>query len=460
MVIRSLVFVLGAILCLAWGFASAQGWIFGPVPDFDYSGFDGEYYPPTGKVYFLGGRMQNGGTGGRIWSYDPMAGTFTDEQVDMEVPVSDFNVGLLNDPAGPDSLALYVAGGRRGNGTNLAALQVYYPISGLAMSIASDPYPGRIAGKVALPGHGQVVCNNKLYVFGGLNVSSPPPYNADSTYVYDPSLPAGSRWTAIPTALLSLPRGDITPAVVDGKIYAIGGAFFDGTLLHPTNLVERFDPADPGAGWVRMADITDSLMASQAFGFDTGSPYGFGGHIIVAGNNGSSFCYDYNTHTNTWALFPSLNWGRRNHAGCFIPGTAGRNGVPGMWVFGGGSASDTIPDTTSEYWWYQWGAEEQGVVKQNPDRIAMRTFPNPARSGAVISFSVPYSLPSTPYTLSLFDLSGRRVKSFPPNTLRLTPHEVVWDGRDDKCKPVSSGVYFVRLEAGSVALTRRLVLAR
>jgi hypothetical protein len=192
---------------------------------------------------------------------------------------------------------------------------------------------------------------------------------------------------------------------VDSNIYAIGGATFDGALLHPTNRVERFDPADPGAGWVRMADIPDSLMASQAFGFDTSSPYGFNGHIIVAGNNGSSVCYAYNTQTNTWWLFPPLNWGRSNHAGCFIPGTRNRNGVPGMWVFEGGPA-DTLPDTTCEYNpLYLWGAEEQ--VKGTPRACLGRgsTVPNPFVSFATLpGFEKEH--------FALYDISGRQVGTY------------------------------------------------
>ena len=427
----------GMLALLVSGSSFAQNWIFGPTPPFGYSRFDGEYYPPTGRVYFLGGRMPGGTTSGEIWSFDPVTGTFRDEYVAMDFPVSNYTVTLLKDTTGPDSLALYVVGGRRGDGTCINALQVCYPISGLAMAITSDPFPGRIGGKMVMPGHGQVAFNNKLYVFGGINTSSPPPYNTDSTYVYNPARPAGSRWAAIPTALLSLARWDITPAVVDSKIYAIGGATFDGALLHPTNRVERFDPADPGAGWVRMADIPDTLMDSQAFGFDTGSPYGFKGHIIVAGNNGSPNCYDYRVSTNTWTIFSPLNRGRRGHAGCFIPGNANRNGVPGMWVFEGGP-TDTIPDTTSEYYpLYPWGAEEQGKGAPRACLGRGSTVPNP-----FVSFTTVPGREREEF--ELFDISGKKVGT----------------NRGDRIgHNLGPGVYFLRAKGGT-GITARVVKVR
>ena len=427
--------MVGMVALLVAGSSYAQTWIFGPTLPFGYSRFDGEYYPPTGRVYFLGGRMPGGTTEGRIWSYDPIAGTFTDEQVDMEFPGSEYNVGRLNNPSGPDSLALYVVSGRRGDGTYINALQVYYPISGLAMALTSDPWPGRIGSKVSLPGHGIAVSGNKLYVFGGINTSSPPPYNTDSTFVYDPARPAGSRWTAIPTALLSLARGDITPGVVDSKIYAIGGASFDGALLHPTNRVERFDPANPGAGWVRMADLPDTLMDSQAFGFDTGSPYGLGNHLIVAGNNGSLSCYDYNVAANTWTTFPPLNRGRRGHAGCFIPGTRNGNGVPGMWVFGG---SGITPDSTSEDYQLMYNAmEEQGNGAPRACLGRGSTVPNPFVSFATVPGR-------EEERFELYNASGRKVGTYRGDLI----------GHD-----LGPGVYFVRAKGGT-GITARVVKVR
>jgi len=418
----------GMLALLVSGTSFAYNWVFGPTLPFNYSHFDGAYYPPTGRVYFLGGRMPNGTTSGEIWSFDPFAGTFTDEGLAMEVPVSGYNISLLHDTVGPDSLALYVVGGRRGDGTYINALQVYYPISGLAMALTSDPWPGRIGSKVSLPGHGIAVSGNKLYVFGGQNASSPPPYNTDSTYVYDPARPAGSRWSGIPTALLSLARGDITPAVVDSNIYAIGGASFDGALLHPTNRVERFDPADPGAGWVQMADIPDSLMDSQAFGFDTGSPYGLGNHIIVAGNTGLPNCYDYSGESNVWSAFPPLNRGRSGYAGFFVPGFP--NG-DGMWVCGGSS------DSSSEYYWTIYAVESQVVLA--PSATTLHTHPSP---NPFISFT---TLPGhEAERFMLYDLSGRKVGTYPGCRI----------GHD-----LGPGVYFIRAK-GKTGITARVVKVR
>ena len=49
----------------------AGNWQFGPHSGFQFTRFDGEYFPGTGKVYFLGGRISDLSTDGTIWGYDP-----------------------------------------------------------------------------------------------------------------------------------------------------------------------------------------------------------------------------------------------------------------------------------------------------------------------------------------------------------------------------------------------------
>jgi len=340
------------VLLLLAAASLAQTWVPTQAAPFAYTRFDGEYHPVTKKVYFLGGRLANSNTDGSIYSYDPATGIYLDMGVDMTVPVSNYTVVAINAHSGSDSIGFLVVGGRNSSGVGVNNLQAYVAIGNAVYNQTSDPWPGTIGGGITQPAQGVISYNNKLYAFGGYN-NTTAPYCSDSTYIFDVSQPSGSRWSRAP-ANLSVARGYIMPAVVDGKIYAIGGDTYDGASLYASTMVERLDPANLAAGWQAMASLPTPLGEAQAFGFDTGSPYGLGGYIILAGGGAwpadTNLCFIYNVAGNAWTSFPwNLNYKRRDHAGVMIPDTLYANGDPGIWVFGGRSGSDATVLNIPEY---------------------------------------------------------------------------------------------------------------
>jgi hypothetical protein len=98
--------------------------------------------------------------------------------------------------------------------------------------------------------------------------------------------------------------------------------------------------------------------------------------------------------------------------------------------------------------------ERSGLVFREPE---LEIRPNPVKGSCVIRY---WSGREGKVRLTLYDVTGRVVRSFAPYALRLTPSEVYWDGRDDKGKEVRSGVYFLRAEGGGQALTKKFVVVR
>ncbi|MFQ5511914.1 MAG: FlgD immunoglobulin-like domain containing protein [Candidatus Krumholzibacteriia bacterium] len=62
--------------------------------------------------------------------------------------------------------------------------------------------------------------------------------------------------------------------------------------------------------------------------------------------------------------------------------------------------------------------------------------------------------------LSVYDVTGRLVRRLVDGAQEGGPHAVTWDARDGVGRPVSSGVYFVRLEATGDVRTRTIVLLK
>ena len=85
--------------------------------------------------------------------------------------------------------------------------------------------------------------------------------------------------------------------------------------------------------------------------------------------------------------------------------------------------------------------------------------PNPFNPRTTLMLELPAE--GAPVTLEVFDQRGRRVRSLLQQQVVAGPrYEVVWDGRDDMARDLSSGVYFFRLESGDQVSVRKGTLVR
>jgi hypothetical protein len=62
--------------------------------------------------------------------------------------------------------------------------------------------------------------------------------------------------------------------------------------------------------------------------------------------------------------------------------------------------------------------------------------------------------------LAVFDARGRRIADLISTHLEARQYDVTWSGRDWAGQPVGAGVYFIRLIAGDLMATDRLVLLK
>jgi hypothetical protein len=442
-------------MLLVTGTLLAQTWQAGPATTFAFWRFDGEYFAGTNKVYFLGGRLTDASTSGAVWSFDPVARTYTNTTATMPTPVSNYEVALLLDnydlPMG-DTYGLYIVGGRVAAGTFTNAVQVYYPVSNRVRTLTSDTFPGKSGGVTFIPNSGPVV-GNKMYTLGGFQ-STAVPYLSNQTWIFDPLAPEGSRWTAGPN--LNIARGYIAGAPVDSMLYACGGDTFDGTSLSARPWVEKLNTNNLGAGWTRVHNMPSQCGDSRAIGFGDESPYGFGGHVVVCGHgtwsSESVQCYLYHAEEDSWSSFPPLNTARRNHAAAFIPGDANSNGVPGLWVWGGRYGADTSIKSV-EY--FQLSVTGIGERATPPTRgSVLRTSPNPFRSGTAIDFTV--ARPGS-VTLSIYRPTGVLVRTLASGEFAAGTHGFNWDGRDGAGHPTGKGIYVCRLVTGATTEVVKLV---
>ena len=83
--------------------------------------------------------------------------------------------------------------------------------------------------------------------------------------------------------------------------------------------------------------------------------------------------------------------------------------------------------------------------------------PNPTRGRVEIHYRLPAA---APVGLEIYDVSGRVVRTWRQGQIDAGTHSQVWDGRDASGVRAESGIYFVRLVAGSATHHRQLLVLR
>ena len=78
----------------------------------------------------------------------------------------------------------------------------------------------------------------------------------------------------------------------------------------------------------------------------------------------------------------------------------------------------------------------------------------PFRGQALGRYAVPRAMR---LELSVYDRTGRKVKSLASGLAQPGVRVAAWDGRDEQGRSLAAGVYFFRLESADATLTRKTV---
>jgi Peptidase family C25/FG-GAP-like repeat/FlgD Ig-like domain len=86
--------------------------------------------------------------------------------------------------------------------------------------------------------------------------------------------------------------------------------------------------------------------------------------------------------------------------------------------------------------------------------------PNPSRGGTTIAYAIPSDRRGAALDLSVFDLSGRRVRTLVSGAARAGRFTASWDLRSEDGARAPDGVYFLRFALGSETHSHKLVIVR
>ncbi len=123
-----------------------------------------------------------------------------------------------------------------------------------------------------------------------------------------------------------------------------------------------------------------------------------------------------------------------------------------------------------DYYWGDWShpwyftiIEPTGAGDDNdspglPGDVRLeQNFPNPFNPSTTIEYYLPRA---SMVTLDIYDILGRNIKTIDEGAKKSGPQKVIWDGTDHDGNPVASGIYFYRLQAGDLILSKKMQLLK
>lgn len=110
---------------------------------------------------------------------------------------------------------------------------------------------------------------------------------------------------------------------------------------------------------------------------------------------------------------------------------------------------------------YEFGAEPyvETTQYQIPNtQYRLTNYPNPFNPETKIVFSLPEE---GNVKLDIYNIKGQKVKSLLDCYMSPGRSELIWNGKDDNSKRVSSGVYFYKLNVnGKTEKTKKMLLLK
>jgi len=101
---------------------------------------------------------------------------------------------------------------------------------------------------------------------------------------------------------------------------------------------------------------------------------------------------------------------------------------------------------------------EDNTIVQTTN-LLHQNYPNPFNPRTRINYTL---RENSEVTIDIYNIKGQKVKQL-VSGIRQQPegqHSVIWNGKDDNNKPVSSGIYFYKLKTENYEKTKRMVLLK
>jgi hypothetical protein len=345
-----------------------------------------------------------GSADGFLYAWAPDGANLPGFPVNLGAPIlSSVAVGKFDGPLGPLSIVVPVASGqlhvRAANGVSRPGFPVSLPLT--AIGQGSSPALADMNGD----GFTDIVVassNGRVYVFDRTGAAVPP-WTAASRF--SPLTSDATRAAAVVADINGDGANDVVVGDEDGSVAALSGA--NGVMLPGFPI----QVAAEASGSAALCDCDGDGLSEIAL-------VDFGGTVHL-------WDYDFPFSPAGAAPWPQFQHNARRTGSSEVLGVLDVD--PAL-----GAAPRTL---------------ELGVP-----------HPNPARALSQFAFGVPTEQNGAAMELAVYDLAGRLVRVITSGPARAGRAMATWDTRDGAGVRMPGGVYLLRLKAGMLSRTRKLVV--
>lgn len=125
------------------------------------------------------------------------------------------------------------------------------------------------------------------------------------------------------------------------------------------------------------------------------------------------------------------------------------------WLISDVFFTEIEPSSRTLYTYSELTSNPEGATPLRPTSLSV--FPNPFNPNTTIAFDLPKA---EKVEIAVFNLKGQKVRTLLNDNKSAGKHQVNWDGKDDSGHPLSSGIYFLKLNAGQETNTKKLILQK
>ncbi len=384
------------------------------------------------------------------WHYDAKPTWGGDRKLFLSNPMSDFTVNpvLSRSPASP-------GGSTSANGRSLSEyVEFYLPSTGnVVFQSSSDsigltggtPFSSLTDGIPIIPETGQETPPIGYYLPNQA-------WNVRLSGFADSSL----RLTAyLDSTVMAYFRNEVDSTQIDELQY--GGNDSSVVVVNPDIVSHVYDlqviSIRPDSEVVvKIGQLTSEVGDSDRFSITSESGLRFDNYgessvysirVEIAGPTVDTvFFHDSVTIGGNSSHVIVPDW-RQNHDSLVIQVDSGIDGSIDDSLFLNNNVITDVDDERGEVLPYQF------ELSQN--------YPNPFNPVTTIAYSIPTR---THVKIDVFNVLGQKVRTLVDEAKQAGSYRIEWNGNDDSGKPVATGVYYYRFQAGEVVQTKKMLLIK